>query len=72
MQDLYTKVRVESGYYDEQLRIIRIKEVKSSIRILQAKKRKGGMYWDSDQERYLQQYKDELKELQAIPRKFNF
>jgi len=71
MQDLYTEVRIKSGYYDEQLREIRKKEIKKDIRILQAKKRKG-TWWTNEDQKYLDEYKQELKELEAIPNKFNF
>ena len=71
MQDLYTEVRIKSGYYDEQLREIRKQEIKKDIRILQAKKRKA-TWWTNEDQKYLDEYKQELKELEAIPNKFNF
>jgi hypothetical protein len=70
MNDLYTEVRIKSGYYDEQLRIIRIQEVKKDIRILQAKKRKG-TWWTAEDQKYLDENKKELRELESIPNKFN-
>lgn len=70
MADLYTEVRIKSGYYDEQLRRIRKDEIKKDIRILQAKKRKG-IWWSEEDEKYLKEYKEELKQLEAIPNKFS-